>query len=74
MVSSAKGGILAPHVHLEVLEEVVIFPRRERQQSAERARDCRIQQRLGTARYKCCSLQRCYSFTHVKINYDLSLL
>lgn len=74
VVTSAQRRVLAPHMHLEVLEEVVVLARRERQQHAQRAGQRRVQQRLGPARDQRCPDQPGRRFSYVKVHHDFSFL
>lgn len=49
MLAAAQGRILGPHVHLEVLEEVLVFVRGEGDEHADRAAHGGVHETLGTA-------------------------
>jgi len=58
VVPAADGRVLGAHVHLEVLEKVVVLMRGERNQDADRPGQRGVHQRLGTARNQGCFLQK----------------
>jgi hypothetical protein len=50
VVPAAERRILRAHMHLEVLEEVLVLVRRERHKHAHRAGQSRVDQRLAATR------------------------
>lgn len=74
MVASTERRVLAPHVHLQMLKEVVILSRSEGQQHSERAAEGRVQKGLRTSRDQRGSLQRRDSLAHVEIHHYVTFL
>ena len=50
VISAAEWRVLRSHVHLQVLEKVHVFVRREGHEHTHRARDGGVHQRLAAAR------------------------
>jgi hypothetical protein len=52
MISACHGRVFCPHVHLQMLEEVVVLARSERDQHSDGARQRRVHQGVVASRNK----------------------
>ena len=74
MIPAAQRRILAPHVHLQMLEKVVVLVGREGHQHAHRAGQAGVHQRVRAAGDERGLLQGEHRFADVKDGHALGLL
>ena len=74
VVATAQRRMLGAHVHLQMLEEVVVLVAGEGHEDADGAADGRVDERLATSGDESCLLQRHHCLANVETGYCVCLL
>ena len=69
MISAANRRMISAQMHLQMLEEIVIFVRGERNQHADAAAEGGVYERFRASRDESGLLQGTHNFAHVEVNH-----